>query len=96
MEEHYRILLRPVITEKSTILKEENNQLVLKVARDANKIQIKNAVEKVFRVKVLEVKTMNYAGKRRRRRTRVAKLPSWKKAVVRLKHGNRVEFFEGV
>ncbi len=96
MEEHYRVLLQPLITEKSTILKDESNQLVLKVARSANKIQIKNAVESVFQVKVLEVKTMNYRGKTRRRGRHVSKLPNWKKAIVRLKKGSRVEFFEGV
>ena len=96
MDNDHKIVRRPVITEKSTIQKEMNNQLAFEVDRGANKIEIKKAVEKVFKVQVLDVRTMNYLGKRRRLGRFVGRRRHWKKAIVTLKPGQKIEFFEGV
>ncbi|MDD5170475.1 MAG: 50S ribosomal protein L23 [Syntrophales bacterium] len=94
--EIYDIVKRVLITEKSTIVKDGWNQHVFAVDRRANKIEIANAVEKLFKVKVLNVRTMNMLGKKRRLGKTVGEKPSWKKAVVTLAEGNRIEIFEGV
>ena len=91
----YEVLRRPVITEKSTILK-EGGRYVFEVARKANKNQIKEAVEKAFSVKVEMVNVMTVPGKLRRVARRQVLTPSWKKAIVTLKKGNKIDFFEGV
>jgi large subunit ribosomal protein L23 len=96
MHKSHDILRRPVITEKSTVQKEMHNQLVFEVDRRANKIEIKKAVEKIFKVQVTDVCTMNYQGKPKRMGRFVGRRPHWKKAVVTLKPGQKVEFFEGV
>ncbi len=90
------VLKRPMITEKATLLKETSNAVSFAVDPRANKKQIREAVEKLFRVKVLEVKTMNILGKTKTRGRVVGRRPSWKKAVVVLKPGDKIEFFEGV
>ena len=92
----YRIIRRPLITEKSTLQKELHNQLAFEVDRRANKIEIKKAVEKIFRVQVQDVRTMNYEGKRKRLGRTEGRRPHWKKAIVTLKPGEKIEFFEGV
>ncbi|NSW87972.1 MAG: 50S ribosomal protein L23 [Syntrophobacteraceae bacterium] len=92
----YRILKRPLVTEKSTTQKEEHNKLYFEVDRRANKIQIKQAVELIFKVNVLDVATMNVKGKKKRVGRHFTKRPDWKKATVTVKPGQRVEFFEGV
>ncbi len=94
--EHYRIIRRPLITEKGSTLKDENNQLVFEVDPKSNKSEIKKAVEKLFKVTVLEVKTQNRLGKRKRLGRSVGRRKNWKKAIVTLKTGSRVDFFEGV
>ncbi len=91
----YEVLRRPVITEKSTMLK-VGSRYVFEVAQRANKNQIKEAVEKVFNVKVEAVNVMTVPGKLRRVGKRRVLTPSWKKAVVALKEGDKIEFFEGV
>jgi large subunit ribosomal protein L23 len=96
MLEEYTIIRRPIITEKGSVLKDENNQLVFEVHPDSNKSEIKKAVEKLFKVTVLSVRTQNRIGKRKRLGRMVGRRKSWKKAVVTLKEGDRVEFFEGV
>ncbi|MFP3870870.1 MAG: 50S ribosomal protein L23 [Syntrophobacteria bacterium] len=96
MENTYRIMRRPVITEKSTVQKEMHNKLAFEVDRRANKIEIKKAVEKIFKVQVQDVRTLHYRGKRRRVGRFVGRRPHWKKAVVTLKPGQKIEFFEGV
>jgi len=79
------------ITEKGTRLTGESNKYLVEVARDANKLEIKRAVEEFFKVKVLKVNTMNYAGKLRRERTlRYGRRPDWKRAVVTLKAGDKI------
>ena len=96
MEDAYKIIKRPLITEKSTIKKEMDNQLAFEVDRRANKIEIKKAIERIFKVQVENVRTMNYQGKRKRLGRTVGRRPHWKKAVVTLKPGQKIEFFEGV
>ena len=92
----YRIIKRSLITEKSTIAKDENNKFVFEVDRRANKIQIGMAVEKVFKVKVMDVHVMNVRGKKKRVGKILGEKRSWKKAVVTLAPGSRIEIFEGV
>ncbi len=92
----YGILRRPLVTEKSTTEKDLRNKLFFEVDRKANKIEIKQAVEKFFKVDVLDVATLNMNGKVKRVGRKFAKMPDWKKAVVTIKAGQRVEFFEGV
>lgn len=92
----YRIIRKPIVTEKSNDLKDENNQIVLEVAPEANKPEIKKAVERLFKVTVLSVRTQNRQGKRKRLGRSVGRRKNWKKAIVSLKEGSRVEFFEGV
>jgi large subunit ribosomal protein L23 len=91
----YGILRRPLITEKSTAQKEASNKLVFEVDQRANKIEIKQAVEQMFKVDVLDVTTMTVRGKKKRVGRFVTKRPDWKKAMVTIKPGQRVEFFEG-
>lgn len=92
----YKVLKRPLITEKSTIEKDMHNKLFFEVARSANKIEIKQAVEQIFKVDVLGVCTVNMKGKTKRVGRFITHQPDWKKAVVTIKPGQRVEFFEGV
>jgi large subunit ribosomal protein L23 len=92
----YEILRRPLITEKSTTEKETSNKLVFEVALRANKIEIKQAVEQMFKVNVLDVTTMTMRGKKKRVGRFITRRPDWKKAMVTIKPGQRVEFFEGV
>ncbi len=92
----YEILKKPVITEKSTIQKEAANQLSFEVDRRANKLEIRRAVERIFNVKVVGVRTMQMKGKIKRFGRLLGKRRNWKKAVVKLAKGEHVEFFEGV
>ena len=96
MEDDYKVIRRPLITEKSTIQKELYNQLAFEVDRRANKIEIKKAVERIFKVQVEDVRTMNYLGKRKRLGRTMGRRRHWKKAIVTLKPGQKIEFFEGV
>jgi len=92
---NYEVLLRPLVTEKNTMLIEQN-KYAFEVAREANKPQIKQAVEKAFKVKVSSVNMVNVPGKMRRVGRRRGMTSSWKKAVVTLEPGNKIELFEGV
>ncbi len=94
--EPYQTLLRPVITEKGTTLKDEHNQVIFEVDPRSNKSEIKKAVEKLFKVKVLAVHTQNRLGKRKRLGRTVGRRKNWKKAIVTLREGDRIEYFEGV
>ena len=92
-----QIIRRPLVTEKSTILREEENVLAFEVAGSANKIQVKQAVEELFKVKVEEVRIFNIRGKMKRMGRFVGKRRDWRKAYVRLKEGEKApEFVEGV
>ncbi|MCX8117935.1 MAG: 50S ribosomal protein L23 [Desulfobacterota bacterium] len=95
MKEPQKIILRPLITEKSTFQKEEARQYAFEVDRHANKIEIKEAVEHLFKVKVDKVRTLNVLGKVKRLGRKYGKRPDWKKAIVTLREGDRIEFFEG-
>ena len=90
----YEVLRRPIITEKGTLMA-EHNQYAFEVAMDANKMMVKEAVEKRFGVNVLKVNVMRMPGKTRRFGRRVSTTPSWKKAIVTLAPGQTIEVFEG-
>jgi len=92
----YQIIKRPLVTEKGTKQKEQSNQLAFEVDRRANKILVRNAVENIFKVKVVSVRMMNVKGKERRVGRNVGRKADWKKAIVRLAPGENIEFFEGV
>jgi len=92
----YDVIVKPIITEKGTRIKEEQNKIVLKVAREANKMDVKKAVETIFKVKVKDVATMMFKGKKKRIGVRSGERSDWKKAVVTLKEGQTVEYLEGV
>ena len=95
MKSVYEVLRRPLITEKSTLLKETQRTLGFEVHRDATKPEIKKAVETLFGVKVAEVRVANVHGKVKRQGRYVGKRPDWKKAYVVLKEGEKmVEFFD--
>lgn len=91
----YDVLRRPLVTEKSTVLA-ERNKYCFEVARDANKAQIKDAVEKAFKVKVASVNVMTVPGKMRRAGRQRGMTSPWKKALVTVEEGNKIELFEGV
>jgi len=91
----YDVLRRPLVTEKSTVLA-ERNKYCFEVARDANKAQIKEAVEKAFKVKVASVNVMTVPGKMRRAGRQRGMTAPWKKALVTVEEGNKIELFEGV
>ncbi len=95
MKDIYQIIKKPLITEKTNILKEKDNKIAFVVAREANKAEIKEAVERLLKVKVLKVNCSTIKGKPRRVGHTSGKRPDWKKAVVTLRAGDRIEFFEG-
>ena len=90
-----KILLRPLVTEKSTALM-EGGRYVFQVADGASKLEIKQAVQDAFDVKVRSVNTVRIHGERRRLGPRWTQSPSWKKAIVKLAPGNKITLFEGV
>ena len=93
----YEVIRGPLITEKSTGMKEANRTLCLKVARDATKTEVRKAVEQLFAVKVSSVRTAVIRGKVKRYGRFEGKRPDWKKAFVTLRKGEKmIEFFEGV
>ena len=91
----YEVLIGPLVTEKNTLLLAQN-KYTFEVARDANKPQIKRAVEKAFKAKVASVNVINVPGKMRLAGRRRGMTSSWKKAVVTLEPGGKIELFEGV
>lgn len=91
----YAVLLRPIITEKSTVLTGQD-KYVFEVDIRANKPQIKEAVELAFNVRVAEVNTMRMKGKAKRFGRKVTDMPDWKKAIVTLVPGDSIELFEGI
>ncbi|MFH1147617.1 MAG: 50S ribosomal protein L23 [Pseudomonadota bacterium] len=96
MKDKYQIVKGPWVTEKSNIQKDAFNKVVFVVDRRANKIEIKEAVEQIFKAKVKDVHTVMNTGKRRRVGRNTGYDSDWKKAVVTLEPGERIEFFEGV
>ena len=90
-----QIIKRPIVlTEKSTRIREDNNKVTFEVARAANKIEIKNAIEALFKVGVVDVNTLVFRGKDKRMGRGYAKLQNWKKAVITLKDGDSIQFFD--
>ena len=91
-----KVIKRILVTEKSTAAREESNKYFFEVDRKANKVEITNAVEKLFKVKVVDVHVMHVLGKKKRMGKTIGQKSSWKKAVVTLAAGNSIEFAEGV
>jgi len=91
----FDVLRAPQMSEKTLSLKEEANQFAFEVDPRANKIQVKESVEKSFKVSVLKVRTMNVRGKKKRLGRYQGRKSSWKKALVTLKEGDTIEYFEG-
>ena len=96
MKSYHHLIKGPLITEKSHTQTEAANKVTLKVDPKANKIEIRKAVEEVFKVRVLAVNTMRFEGKIKRVGRNLGKRPDWKKAVVTLAPGEKIPFFEGV
>ncbi|HIJ49744.1 MAG TPA: 50S ribosomal protein L23 [Nitrospinae bacterium] len=92
----YKIVKKPLVTEKGTVMLSEGNRVTFKVHLDANKIEIRDAVQKIFSVTVLQVNTQVVRGKRKRFGKAMGQTKSWKKAMVQLKEGDKIEIFEGV
>jgi len=95
MKDPRTVLLRPLMTEKSMQQKEELNTVTFEVATDANKVEIRHAVEKVFNVKVSAVRTASREGKWKRMGRFEGRRPGWKKAVVKLQPGHKIDLVEG-
>lgn len=96
MRNMYDVIVRPIVTEKSTDLLDRSGKYSFVVARDANKVEIADAIQKLFNVSVRDVRTMQYRGKERRVGRTIGRRASWKKAVVTLREGDTIEIFEGV
>ena len=92
----YDIIHSPVVTEKTTLQKEIDNQVTFKVDKKANRVEIKDAVERNFNTKVKQVRTVQVKGKVKQRGRIIGKKQDWKKAIVTLMPGQKIEFFEGV
>ena len=90
----FDVIQKPLITEKTTVEKDTRGIVAFQVHRDANKLEIKEAVEKIFQVKVVDVNTINVSGKAKRFGKHFGKRSNWKKAYVTLKQGSSVDFFE--
>ena len=96
MKDPRSIVRKALITEKGTVMRELRNQYHFEVSRDANKIEIKRAIETIFAVKVAEVRTMQMRGKVKRQGRWVGKRSDWKKAIVTLKPDQKIELFEQI
>lgn len=96
VKDQYRIIRKPLLTEKCHDLKEKHNQVAFRVAAAANKTEIKEAVERIFKAKVASVNVINVAGKAKRLGRNVGRRSDWKKAIVTLKPGEKIEIIEGV
>ncbi|MCP4750233.1 MAG: 50S ribosomal protein L23 [Proteobacteria bacterium] len=95
MKSHFNFIVNPYITEKVLFLYEEHNKVVFKVEKTVNKIELKNAVESLFNVTVEKVNTISVKGKKKRLGRWEGIRPDWKKAVITLKEGDTIEYFEG-
>ena len=91
----HNIIKSPIVTEKSNIIKDSLNKVVFAVDKGANKVQVKNAVQYLFKVKVDRVHLMNVKGKTKNFGRFHGKRPDWKKAIITLKEGEKIELFEG-
>ncbi len=95
MRDPRQVIVRPLVTEKSMRIKEERNAVTFQVVPDANKVEIRHAVETIFNVKVAQVRTATVRGKLKRMGRFQGRRPSWKKAVVTLAPGHKIELVEG-
>jgi len=95
MKNIYSIIKRPLFTEKGGNLKEVQNKILVEVSKEANKIDIKKAIEEIFKVKVEKISTMNTQGKWKKYGRSIGKRPDRKKAIITLKKGEKLEFIEG-
>ena len=91
----YRTIVRPIVTEKTSVARQERGEYVFEVAPDASKPAIRQAIEQLFGVKVTGVWTSNQRGKTKRVGTSVGRKANWKKAIVKLREGDTIEIFEG-
>jgi large subunit ribosomal protein L23 len=96
MRDPRSVILRPVVTERSTLLQDDMRTYTFIVAKDANKLEVRNAVQSLFSVKVESVRTANYQGKWRRVGRSVGRKSAYKKAVVRLAEGDSIDVYEGI
>jgi large subunit ribosomal protein L23 len=96
MKNLYSIIKKPLFTEKGGNMKEEQNKILVEVSKDANKIDIKKAMEEIFKVKIEKVATINTQGKWKRQGRSLGKRPDRKKALLTLKKGEKLDFIEGV
>ena len=92
----YQVVVKPLVTEKGTMMLSEGNWVTFRVHPDANKIEVREAIQKIFNVSVLQVNTQIVRGKRKRFGKTMGQSKAWKKAMVRLKEGDKIEIFEGV
>lgn len=95
MKSIYAVIKRPLFTEKGSSLKESENKILVEVSKDANKLEIKEAIEDIFKVKVEKVATIKVHGKWKRYGRSVGKRPDRKKALITLKKGEKLDFIEG-
>ena len=91
--DNINIIIKPLVTEKSTHLQNTRNAYAFQVSKDANKVQIRRAVEKLYDVKVVDVRTMNRKGKPRRAKFKMTHTSDWKRAIVVLDENSRIELF---
>ncbi len=91
-ERIFQVLVGPHVSEKAAVVADVNNQYVFRVAVDATKLEVKKAVEQLFKVDVTDVQTLNVKGKVKRNRFGLSKKPSWKKAYVKLEQGQDIDF----
>ena len=96
MRDLYSMIKRPLFTEKGSELKESKNKILVEVSHEANKLEIKGAIEEIFKVKVDKVATINIKGKWKRHGKSLGKRSDKKKAVITLKKGEKLDFIEGV
>jgi len=96
MRPYSKVIIRPLLTEKNARMKEAENRVAFEIAPDANKIEVKQAVEEAFKVSVVAVNILNVTGKVKRMGRNLGRRRDWKKAIVTLKEGSKIEFFEGV
>ena len=96
MKDPRSVVRKALITEKGTVLRERRNQYTFEVARDANRIEIKRAIEAIFSVKVNEVRTMQVRGKLKRQGRTAGRRSDWKKAIVTLMPDQKIELFEQI
>lgn len=92
----YQVVIKPLVTEKGTMMLSDGNWVTFRVHPNANKIEVREAIQKIFSVSVLQVNTQIVRGKRRRFGKTMGQSKAWKKAMVRLKEGDKIEIFEGV